>query len=224
MIRCCIFDMDGLLLDTERQMYLKIGLEVSAELGQPIDAEYLTKMMGGSWSAYEINVAEHMGKDFPIKQYMKILNERIKYSILHDVQPLRPGAREVLDYCKKQKILMAIATSTPKKNAYRCLENANLLDYFDFIITGDQVVHGKPDPEIFLTVVDHFGVDKKEAVVLEDGHNGSLAAKRGGLHLILVEDLAYVSEEDREYADLHTYQLIDAIGYLEKENERTAGV
>ncbi|MCR4856268.1 MAG: HAD family phosphatase [Erysipelotrichaceae bacterium] len=224
MIKVCVFDMDGLLLDSERYIYLRLGRQVSTELGSPVDEAYLRSMMGNDWGLYKKYVAEFMGESFPIEEYMRILNERIADAIENDVIPLRPGAIEVLDYCRKNHILMAIATSTHRKQAHKSLHNTGLFDYFDYIITGDEVEHGKPDPEIFLKAIAHFGVDKSEAIVLEDGHNGSAAARAGGCRLIVVEDLAYISDEDRAYADLHTYQLSDVIGFLEKENETAAGV
>ena len=215
--------MDGLLLDSERHMYSRLGAEVSRKLGMEIDLPFLRSMMGNDWKIYKQKVAEHMGKDFPIDEYMRLLNEGIDYTIENVPIPMRPGAREVLDYCKKSGYLMAIATSTHKKQAYRCLENAGIFDYFDHIITGDQVSKGKPDPEIYLKTLEYFGIDADEALVLEDGHNGSLAAFSAGIRLVIVEDLAYISEEDRQKAYLHTYDIRDVIPLLRSENEAAAG-
>ena len=223
MTKLIIFDMDGLLLDSERQMYSKLGMEVSSKLGMPVSLDFLASLMGNGWDIYERRLAEHMGKDFPIDEYMRLMHERITYTIENVPIPMRPGAREVLDYCKKSGYLMAIATSTHKKQAYRCLENAGIFDYFDHIITGDQVSKGKPDPEIYLKTLEYFGIDADEALVLEDGHNGSLAAFSAGIRLVIVEDLAYISEEDRQKAYLHTYDIRDVIPLLRSENEAAAG-
>lgn len=223
MIKLIIFDMDGLLLDSERQMYSKLGVEVSTKLGDPISVEFLTALMGNGWDIYERRIAEHKGKDFPIKEYMRLMNEGIAYTIENVPIPMMPGAMEVLDYCKKHGYLMAIATSTHKKQAYRCLKNAGILEYFDHIVTGDQVEKGKPDPEIYLKTLDYFKIDKSQALVLEDGHNGSRAALSAGIRLALIEDMAYVSEEDRKEAFLHSHDIRDVIPMLEKENEGATG-
>ena len=151
------------------------------------------------------------------------MNEGIAYTIENVPIPMMPGAMEVLDYCKKHGYLMAIATSTHKKQAYRCLKNAGILEYFDHIVTGDQVEKGKPDPEIYLKTLDYFKIDKSQALVLEDGHNGSRAALSAGIRLALIEDMAYVSEEDRKEAFLHSHDIRDVIPMLEKENAGAAG-
>ena len=82
----------------------------------------------------------------------------------------------------------------------------------------------KPDPEIFLKAIEYFGVDKKEAIVFEDGHNGAQAAINGDCRYILVEDLAYLSEEDKQKAEMVVDDISKAIEHISKENERTIGI
>ncbi len=224
MIKLVIFDMDGLLLDSERNLYLKYGLETSAELGMPIETEFLRSMMGNNWNLYKTRIGEHMGKSFPIDEYMRKINEKIFYTVRNEAIPLRPGAIEVLEFCRKEGYLTAIATSTPREVANCCLRNAGIDSYFDFTVTGDEVERGKPNPEIYLKVVDHFGLEKDEAIVLEDGHNGSQAAFAAEIPVIIVEDLAYLTDEDRRKAALHTFDILDAITYLRRDREAAAGV
>ena len=102
------------------------------------------------------------GVHIDYEEYMRLLNEGIDYTIENVPIPMRPGAREVLDYCKKSGYLMAIATSTHKKQAYRCLENAGIFDYFDHIITGDQVSKGKPDPDVSMIGQERKAPDPKK--------------------------------------------------------------
>lgn len=224
MIKLCVFDMDGLLLETERYVYLKTGLEASKKAGFPVTKEFLTSIMGGGWSEYKGHFIEEYGEDYPFDEYWKYFWPEVEHLINDTAIPLRPGAKEILQYCKDNNIMTAVATSSHLDVARKCLKNSGIDEYFSFYMTGDMVEHSKPDPEIFLRTIEHFPVDKSEALVFEDGHNGSQAAIRGGCRYVLVEDIAFVSDEDREKADLCTDTLLKAIDFIRKENEGTFGI
>ena len=216
--------MDGLLLDSERSMYLKLGLEVSSSLNRPVTEEFLKTLMGGNWDNYFRRLTEVYGEDYPVEEYKKLLSEKIDYMTENVAFELRPGVEEVLKFNKENNIKMAVASSTPRARVIKSLTNAGIVDYFDHVIGGDQVKKGKPDPEIFLKAIDEIGANKSEALILEDGHNGAKAAIDGGCRLILVEDLAYVEQSDRDGAELVTHIISDVIELIRKENERTTGV
>ena len=224
MIRLCIFDMDGLLLDSERQMYAKFGQEVSAEMGKPLDMAFLSTLMGGSRDLYRKGILSRCGEDFPFDEYQRRRWERINNVIENGRIPLRPGVAQFLEFCDRQGILKAIATSTVEEVARKCLKNAGIDNRFDYMVTGNMVQRSKPDPEIFLKPIEHFNVPLSEAIIFEDSHNGAQAAINGKLRYILVKDLAYLDEEDMEKAEMVTDNIINAVPYIEKENERTAGI
>lgn len=224
MIKLCVFDMDGLLLDSERTLYLNCGLRASEKVGHPMSEEFLRSLMGAAWDLYSIRIVNHMGEDFPIDDYLNELWKEIDEILESGDIPLRPGAKEILEYCKESGIKMAIATSTPNEKAHQCLRKTGLSDYFDYVVTGDMVEKGKPEPDIFLKAIDHFGIDKKNAIVLEDGHNGAQAAIKGKCRLILVEDLARVEQEDRDRSEILPKTLFEVIDYIKKENEGTTGI
>ena len=216
-MKACIFDMDGLLLDTERQMYLEGGLKISAELGRPITERSLRAMMGLNWPSYYARIQEEYGEDYPIDAYREKFLELVDHMVNEFTFDLRPGVKEVLDFCKDHHLSMAVATSTPGHRAENCLKNAGILDYFDLIISGDMVQKGKPDPEIYLTAAEKLNIPKEEIIVFEDAHNGAVAALDGGFRLILVEDLARITSEDKERALMVLDRIDQAIPYLEKE-------
>ncbi|MDO4199006.1 MAG: HAD family phosphatase [Erysipelotrichaceae bacterium] len=224
MIKLCVFDMDGLLLDSERQMYLRSGVETSKELGRPIEEAFLTTLMGGSWTAYEKGILDNYGSDYPMDKYWEIFDKKVDQMINYESIPLRPGVIEVLDYCKEKGIQMAVATSTLYDDAIKCLSNSKLIDYFGYIVTGDMVEKTKPNPEVFLKAIEHFDISVNESLVFEDGHNGAHAAKNGNCRLILVEDLAYLSDEDKEYAEMVIDNINKVIEHIDKENETASSL
>ncbi|MBQ6494264.1 MAG: HAD family phosphatase [Erysipelotrichaceae bacterium] len=224
MIRLCVFDMDGLLLDSERQMYVKCGLETSRELGRAFDEHFLTTLMGGSWDNYEIKVLEEYGADYPMEQFWELYWKKVRYIVDNVAIPLRPGVKEILDFCKEEGISMAIASSSFLEVVKKCLTNAGIINYFDKIVSVEDVEKTKPDPEIFLKTIRAFNVDKKEALIFEDAHNGAQAAINGGCRYVVVPDLAILSEEDMKKADLVTDDISNAIRLIKEENERTSGI
>jgi len=212
--------MDGLLLDSERQIYVHSGLLASQKVGRPLSMDFLTRRMGGSWITYEEKLKEEYGEDYPVKEYWeeywKIANEIIENKAID----LRPGVRKVLDYCKKEGIPMAIASSSSHHVINRCLSNAKIIGYFDCLVSAQDVRYTKPDPEIFLKALSHFSLPAAEAIIFEDGHNGAQAAIRCGCRFILGEDLAYLSEEDKEKAVMVVDDISKAIPYLKQEKDR----
>ena len=224
MIRLCVFDMDGLLLDSERVLYIKNGMEVSKILGRPLSKEFLCSLMGNSWDIYPKKVLEAHGEDYPIDEYLRLYWERIDKIIFHEAIPVMPGVIEMLDFLKEEGIPMAVATSTIYEKTMACLKNAGIADYFDYVIAGDMVEHGKPEPDIFLKAIEHFGVEVKDALVFEDGHNGAQAAIKGGCPLIIVQDLAQLTQEEFDKSIMVIDNIAKAIPYIKEQNETTTGI
>ncbi|MBR4462242.1 MAG: HAD family phosphatase [Erysipelotrichaceae bacterium] len=224
MIKLIVFDMDGLLVDSERQIYVRVGMEVSEEIGHPVAQEFLISLMGGSWDSYLRHFKEEYGEDYPIDAYWDRYSERIRYIVENEQLRLRPGAQEILAFCKENGIRTAIATTTKQEMTEKVLKNTGIGHYFDFVINGSMVSHSKPDPELFLKAIAHFDLPIEEALVFEDGHNGAQAAIRGHCRYIMVQDLAHLTEEDKSNAIMVIDDIRKAIPYIRKENERTAGI
>ena len=196
MLKAVIFDMDGLMLDSE-SCYLKAALKVAARYQYPIDENLLLKTIGLNPKDTAQFFIDNLGKDFPLNYFLNEV-EKERYNALYlEPLPLKKGLKELLTYLESHNIKMAVATSTPLKRATIMLENTHLLSYFAFIQSGDDLINGKPHPDIYLNCLKILNIKAEKALVLEDSRNGLLAAVNANIPCILVPDLAIVEKDDR---------------------------
>ncbi len=213
-IKLAIFDMDGLLIDTERQMWLRNEQIVLKEMGYEPDMDMLRGIMGMTFEEEEKVFKGFYGEDFDPGYYFPHLVAYNQKQVLSEGVPKRPGTDELLEYLKEKGITMAVATSTHRDNALIMLEKAGIGDYFDLVVCGDDVSRSKPNPDIYLKVAEAYPYGKEDMVIFEDAHNGARAAINAGIPLILVPDIAKVTEEDKKEAYLVINSLEEVIDYL----------
>ena len=223
MVKLCIFDMDGLLIDSERYMWTE-SMDIAArEQGQVMDDEFHKQFMGMSLDIVGQKLCERYGKDFDFDTFLKRCVE-INSEIIKKGIPLMKGARELIDFLHQYRISTCIGTTTPRQGTMSLLKANKMLDDFDDIVCGDEIEHGKPAPDIYLECFNKFKVDKSEVLIFEDGNSGAHAALSSGMRLILVPDLAYLDDEVKNGA----YRIIDdlsqAISIIKEENERTTSI
>jgi beta-phosphoglucomutase-like phosphatase (HAD superfamily) len=195
-----IFDMDGLLMDTEglyKRSWTKAALEAGFDL---TDALYL-KLIGITVADAEQVLAGDFGKKFPLDTFRT--RAKILYEELHESEgmPMKPGVRELLVWAQEHNIPCAVGTSTVYEEAKKRLMHHDVLQYFKVVIGGDMVDRGKPHPDIFLKAQAALGVPAANCLVLEDAHNGLLAASAGGMRSCLVPDLLPPSAESEAIAE-----------------------
>lgn len=198
--KALIFDMDGLLLDTEG-LYKRAWTKAAAESGFDLhDALYL-KLIGITIADCESVLCDAFGPQFPLE----IFRTRAAglYEELHTAEglPLKPGVREILVWARQEKVPCAVGTSTVQAEAKKRLEHHNVIEYFQVIIGGDMVERGKPHPDIFLKAQEALGIAAAHCLVLEDAHSGLVAAREGGMRSCLVPDLLPPSDESRKLAE-----------------------
>lgn len=188
MIKAVIFDMDGLMFDTEA-LAVKSWKYVGEKFNCDITDEMISKARGVDIAHTKMIFEDAFGSnvDFYDLQsaYVAYMNE---YVDLNGV-PIKQGLEKLLEYIKKRGLKIALATSTENKRAIYYLTKANVLHYFNKILCGDMVEKGKPDPDIYLKAVASLGLKAEECIVLEDSPNGSLAAHRANCPVIMVPDL-----------------------------------
>jgi HAD superfamily hydrolase (TIGR01509 family) len=144
--------------------------------------------------------AEYMGVDFPFDA-LRVKRREIEYAYIdqHGV-PTKPGLESVLNWLDMQAFPRAVATSSAQATAHRLLQAAGVKPWFDIIVGGDDVAHGKPAPDVFLLAAKHLGVAPSDCVVLEDSSAGIRAAHHAGMTSILIPDLQPPADDVRDLA------------------------
>lgn len=199
-----IFDMDGLLFDTEH-IYQETWQEIAAERGVTLGPGY-TEAISGSSGLGMCRVIERFYHVADGHEIMVECKRRIHEKLSVNV-PLKPGAREILDYMRGAGYRIAVASSSTRSQIDANLEHSKLMDCFDAIISGEDVATGKPDPEIFLKAAAALNCPPEECYVFEDSRGGVKAGHAAGCDTIMVPDLLPPTEEiepmcHRIYKDL----------------------
>ncbi len=193
-IKLVIFDMDGLMFDTER-LAARTWKEAGRKFNYNIDDGVFRETIGLSISESREVYRKYYGKTFP---YEEIRNEKIKLAESHILSkgiPLKDGIHEILEYLKRKGLKIALATLTRRSRTEMLLGLSDTKKYFDLITCGDEIKHGKPDPEIFLSSARKMNFKAENCIVLEDSEYGIIAANRAGMLPVMVPDLVEPSEE-----------------------------
>lgn len=194
MVRAVIFDMDGLLLDTEK-LLVKFWCEAAKESGFDMTREIALNIRSMHRSFAIPYLKDALGEDFDYPKIrsrrMELMNEHIKK---HGIE-LKAGAKALLTYLNSNKIPAAVATATDYERAENYLKMTGIFDYFDKIICATMVKRGKPMPDIYLYAAEQLDLDPSECVALEDSPNGVKSAASAGIRTIMVPDLTEPDEE-----------------------------
>jgi HAD superfamily hydrolase (TIGR01509 family) len=189
-----IFDMDGLLLDTER--IAKIAWQEAAQLaGHEMSDAVFASLIGRRETDAIGLLRAAFGPDFDFHESNSRCNAIYNEYIAKHGLPLKPGVHEILGDLSAQKVPLAVATSTQNPLARVRLEQAGLLGYFSVLVAGNEITHGKPSPDIYLEAVCRLGIDAATSFALEDSPAGVRSAHEAGLKVIMVPDLVAPTPE-----------------------------
>jgi HAD superfamily hydrolase (TIGR01509 family) len=205
-MRAIVFDMDGLMIDSEK-IYWAVGREIAREFGKEVSDQTLGRMMGRSPLDSVVIFAQETGITMEPTALHELREARVLRALKAGVEPM-PGLMDVLRKFKP-RYKLGIATSAPQHSVDVILGGLKIEHYFDAIQTSDDVKNGKPEPEIYLKAFARLGTPPIEGVVLEDSSNGATAGKRSGAYVIAVPS-SYTRDQDFSYADEVAINLADA--------------
>jgi HAD superfamily hydrolase (TIGR01509 family) len=205
--RAVVFDMDGLMFNTE-EVYTSVGSELMRRRGRTFCAGLKDAMMGlPPKESFEAMIRWH-GLSDTVEQLISESNA-IFLELLRSQLALMPGLIGLLEALEAAGIPKAIATSSCRELADACLGPFDFARRFRFVLTSEDIVRGKPDPEIYRTAATRMGVDPTEMLVLEDSHNGCRAASAAGAFTVAVPG-EHSREQDFSMASLLVDSLADA--------------
>ena len=214
-IKAFIFDMDGLILDTERIAF-KSYKEALKEYGYDFSEAFFLTLVGTNVKLTKELCLNRYGSWFPFdllhENHNKITEEYIKKNGV----PLKEGVNELIDYLKEKDYKIALATSSDREKAEYLLELVKIKDKFDYIICGNDIVNSKPNPEIFLKAAENLKVEPKECVVIEDSKFGVKAAVNAGMKVINVPDMKMPNSEVKSMAFKIFNNLLEVKDYISK--------
>jgi beta-phosphoglucomutase-like phosphatase (HAD superfamily) len=181
-----IFDMDGLILDSERS-YCQAWKKAAEALGYRIDDGVYDRFIGLPNAVAEQMLAEYFGPPFPLEDFRRNWNRLWRQSVDQKGIPSKTGFCELILYLERRGIPRAVATSTEEKDALFALQDR--VKHFTAIITRDQVPRAKPAPDLYLEAASRLETDPGFCLALEDSEVGLQAARAAGMQVILVPDM-----------------------------------
>lgn len=223
-IKAVIFDMDGVILDTEK-LYCRFWREAAEFFGYRMTEEMALGMRSLNPTKGRELLEEYYGM---FVDYQTIRNKRMqlmeKYISEHGVE-VKPGIYDLLEFLKANHIKCAVATSSPWERARYHLERARVLRSMEGVASAYRVKKGKPEPDVYLYAIERLGVRPEECLVLEDSPTGLTAACRAGCVPVMVPDLDRPSEGVKS----NIYAVAESLSYVKDmfyfvDDEETEGV
>lgn len=214
-ITTVIFDMDGVIFDTE-----KLILDCWEKVGEKYEItgirQVFTDCIGTNSSKTKEIVMEHYGESFPYEEFRKEASVFFQAYVKDNGLPVKKGVRELLQYLKAQEIPIGLASSTRQAVVEEELRQAGLYDFFQVIMGGDRLKRSKPEPDIYLMTCEKMGVLPKHTYAIEDSHNGIRSAYSAGMMPIMVPDLLEATDEMKEKSIAVFDDLLQVMRYFQE--------
>jgi HAD superfamily hydrolase (TIGR01509 family) len=211
--KAAIFDMDGLLIDSERAI-MAAWLEGARALGFPLAQADFVQVIGRASRESSVILAELLGGE----QAFRETAAQVRASLLRDgtepVFPLKSGAATLLEALRDAGVPCAVASSSNVDEIRHRLGHVDVLKFFKCLAGGNEVTHGKPDPALYLLAAARLGVAPEDCIAFEDSENGARAAQAAGIRVVIVPDLRRPSDEVTARAHGVIGSLADALEHV----------
>ena len=209
-----IFDVDGLMLDTEarwQEAWQKVGERYCIE---DLGTKTFLECVGRTGKVVEDTIKEELKTKNVDSSILLAECRTLGMQLLDEKIDVKPGVYELLDFLDKNGIQKAVATTTKRSLTIERLTRVNLINRFDYVLCGDEVVKRKPNPEIYQKVLKYFDVSPKDALVLEDSFVGVEAAYKAQIPCIMVPDLLPPQSKQKKETVAIVSSLKDVMKYL----------
>lgn len=211
--RALLWDMDGILFDTEKRSIDSI-IDIVGRQNLTITREYIIAHMGMGPKDLLRTYQNHLGPTFDAQLYWDTYWQERNAHYDACGMPLMTGARELLKAASEKGIPCILASSSPQKQVIKSLERAGVYQYFKDVVGGDMFDHSKPEPDIYLTAASLAKVSVQDCLVMEDSLNGLIAGRGAGARTIMIPDVVPYSGAHMSYCDYLGDTLTDVIALL----------
>ena len=213
MIKAIIFDMDGLMIDSERVTF-ECYQERLKDMNLTVDEEFYKTLLGEPIKGIYQRFYDVYGNDFPIENVIQDVHQLMAERFETEGVPVKKGLVELLHYLKDNNYKTIVATSSNRDRVDKILAQAKITEFFDDSICGDEVTKGKPNPEVFLKSCQKLGVNVDEAIVLEDSEAGIQASYDANIKVICIPDMKYPEKQYEEKTFKILKDLTEVTAYL----------
>ena len=210
MIKAAIFDMDGLLIDSER-IIMQACIKAAKQIGIIYTQAQYVELIGRAGPDSTVRMIAQLNGEENFSHVMQAVDAQLAH--LNNTFPLKAGVLDLLKHYQAENILCSVASSSSTQHIVHRLRKVGIFNYFSHVTSGEEVIHGKPNPDIYLLAVQKLGLKVSECIAFEDSEMGARAAIAAGLRVVVVPDLLQPSE----YVRKNCHQVVESLnGWLSK--------
>lgn len=195
MLEAVVFDMDGVLIDSE-YTFLESKTEILQEAGHPMDISYQYQFMGTTFDYMWRQMKEELGLPLEIADYIQLMNDKRQQMMTRDgIRPIKGVVSFIQQLSQQTTLRLAVASSSPRMEILHAVEALGLSGCFQVLVSGEEVQHSKPAPDVFLEAAKRLAVNPVNCIAFEDTKNGSRSAAAAGMVCIGFENPDYPPQD-----------------------------